>query len=853
MAQQGPLPFLDVSGVEVANAARVLQYLRGGLANTMQGHFDVTNYADVCSVLYRHTTGGVQAPYGDPAPPVAPGQNYTVPAGATICTTQGQIDTAVGSGVAQNIVIEDGTYVKAGVLTMGAAHKIYARHAGLAKLQYGIQSGGTIGAELHGLYFDVTNPAFTLAPGIVHLWGTCANWKIQDCWFDGHLLNDNGVLAYACNGITVERIWARNFLDNGIRLNDNIGFASTPIIQRVWDVDVANVYRAVRGASNGTGESGIMLGHKVTDGVQRIKVRNVGWQGLALNSNHRDTTHTDLDIDQVWGVVPPGPGETGVGVYIERSCHNLVFTNFVIGPDLYICSNGEWDGGTPGTAGMNNVRFSVGTMSATRVGPATSSATRGIYGDAGGDSLFVDHVRFLGMSWACIGAYSMTNTPVTNFTNNDYSGRAPGAKRVVTDYFTTPVASLTERVASDGPVLSPTTSFLSPAADPAPWYDANEPGSTSFLGVVLLDINGYDSTIARAVTPKLVGLGGGSLARQRRQPRVWKFRAALVSADDSGAEYGLRWLTSVLQTAECDQCATGTLTVRLVCPPDDGTNDDLGKWTSYAVALTDGPREVQKWATRGTDSDILAGCRDLVFVEWEMTAGNPLLYKPSSLLASYQITQLADCQDICAFLFGDSTIANCSTVPSPQLGTTGTIVTLTSANGFGGVVVESYLQCPTANVARPDLVGGGTWSRHGPRMRHPNRNRLLPTTVLDRARVHTHERMRQHPQGGQLRPPTVVLAGGTAEKQIVLTGVPAGTTVTVDSSRRGITITATDPATGLPVVSDGSYLVDLENNTSIEWLEVRDCDTSRCICVRAASPCAAGTLDVAVWTQSREG
>lgn len=852
MAQQGILPFLSVSGGEVANAARVLQYLRKGLAGSMQGHWDVGNPSDVCSVLYRHVVGSSSLPYGNPLAPIAPGQYYTIPSNAVVCSTQGQIDTAVGLGVAQNIVIEDGTYTRVGALAMAAAHRIYARHAGLAKLQYGFQSGVTVGAELHGLYFDVTDPANTLAPGIVHLWGTSASWVIQDCWFDGHLVNQNAVLGYTgSQGLTCERLWVRNFQDNGLRLNDNVGFASATVIKHVSDIDVANIYASPRGNSNGTGESGIMLGHKVTDGVQRIKVRNTGWQGIALNSNCRDTAFVDLDIDQVWGVVPPSSGETGVGVYIERSCHNLTFTKFVIGPDLYIGFNGEWDTGVPGTAGMNNVTISTGTISATRAATPTTP-TRGIYGDAGGDRLFVDHVRFIGMNWACIDTFSMTNTPVTNFTNNDYSGRAGGAVRVAAQHASVPVASLIELVASDGPTLSPTTAFVSPAADPAPWYDSSEPGAATFLGVVLVDISGYDSTIARTATPKISGLQGGSFSAQRRTPRTWKFRAALVSGDDAGAEFGLRWLTDVLQTPACDTCQTGSIQVRLVCPPEDGTNDELGLWTSYDVALTDGPHEVQKWAPRSQqfDTDFLGGCRDLVYVEWEMQATNPFLYKTAHLAATYQITQLLDCTDICAFLFGANTSANCVSVAAPKRGTVGTVVSLHSGNGFGGVTLETYGLCPTATISKPPTMAA--LPRRGGMIRRRGGDRLLPGTVPPTLRSHSIHAPRPLPRS-RLSPPAVVMQGGSPTSSITLTSIPAGTVVTVDSSLHTITVAGTDPATGQTVYSDGFYLLDLSGGRSVQWAEVRDCDADACFCIRALSPCASGTVDVNVWTRAREG
>lgn len=184
--------------------------------------------------------------------------------------------------------------------------------------------------------------------------------------------------------------------------------------------------------------------------------------------------------------------------------------------------------------------------------------------------------------------------------------------------------------------------FTSPVADPAPWYDPAEPGASSFLGLVMLGIKGYDSTIARAVTNRITGLGGGTFGGQHRLPRTWSFRAAMISSDDVGAEYGLRWLTAALQSA-CDDCAACDLTVRLSCPPADGSNDDLGKWTSYDVALIDGPHEVEPFINQYADADNMAGCRDVVIVEWTMQAGNPFLYKPPVACLTADIAATGQC------------------------------------------------------------------------------------------------------------------------------------------------------------------------------------------------------------------
>lgn len=337
--------------------------------------------------------------------------------------------------------------------------------------------------------------------------------------------------------------------------------------------------------------------------------------------------------------------------------------------------------------------------------------------------------------------------------------------------------------------------FVSPTADPAPWYDASEPGSATFLGVVLLDLNGYDSTITRVVSPRIQGLGGATFSGQRRNPRTWTFRAALVSADDAGAEYGLRWLTSVLETTSCSTCATGDLTVRLACPPADCSDETLGEWTSYDAVLTDGPHEVEKWSPRPSDmGDVLAGCRDFVTVEWTMVAGNPFLYKAAEVCLEAEILGVdTECNNICDFLFGNSGEAHCCEVTPPARGTLGAIFTLTSVSGMGGVDLGAYETCPGTSDLAPTL-------------------------------------------------------------SMTLSGVPANSTVIVNCAQHTIAVVTTDPDTGDLVAVDGTYLLEIDPNSGIEWIEARDCDTITCFCARTSHPCSQGgdTL-IEISTQLREG
>lgn len=337
--------------------------------------------------------------------------------------------------------------------------------------------------------------------------------------------------------------------------------------------------------------------------------------------------------------------------------------------------------------------------------------------------------------------------------------------------------------------------FVSPAADPAPWYDATEPGSASFLGVVLLDLSGYDSTVVRPFQARVGGLGGASFADMRRGPRTWKFRAALISGDDAGAEYGLRWLTNILEASACDTCATTDIAVRLTCPPSDCSDDTQGKWTSYEIALVDGPHLVEQWSPRGQDfQDTMAGCRDFIIAEWTMVAGNPFLYKPEEeCLPAEIVGDDVACTDICDFLFGDPGEPHCCTITPPERGTLGAIFTLQSISGMNNVLLGAYEDCPS-----------GTFEGD-------------PVYLME------------------------------------ISGVPAGGTVVVDGGRQTITVTTQDPDTGELVTTNGETLI-VPGESGVQWVVARDCDTVTCFCARTAHPCSQGgdTL-VSISTQLREG
>lgn len=348
-----------------------------------------------------------------------------------------------------------------------------------------------------------------------------------------------------------------------------------------------------------------------------------------------------------------------------------------------------------------------------------------------------------------------------------------------------------------------------PAGDPAPWYDPTERGSSSFLGMVLLAVEGYDSTLQRTV-PQVGRISPRSASGQSRRSRTWKFRGALVSADSSGAEYGLRWLTDVLQASQCDTCAACDLTVRLVCPPADGSNDALGRWTSHEAVLVSGPSEVEQFAPRPqTLENTLAGCRTVTVVEFEIATGNPWLYRePERYLDPVTVGDPdGSCDDMSAIpggfypgaavpggriMFSDvDVLPVCTTVAPPVRGVLGAIFTFVSTSGMGPLLLEAYDVCPGTSPGLPEL-------------------------------------------------------------QMVVSAVPADSTLVVDCSRRDVRLTTS--VGGEQVTVSRRDLLELPAGRGLEWIEVRDCDAISCFCVRPFDSCVGGgDTTVAIDVQAREG
>ena len=354
-----------------------------------------------------------------------------MPAGATLVRSSSELITAL-SGSTKDIVLVDGTYDNASAFTDSNGSRLYAEHLGGAVLTAGLVMGGNFsngGGVVQGLTFDISNPNKVFGGGIVNVWGNGGtNTSVLDCVFRGRGVVPVGVLTANPQGLDVERSQFYSFTDEGIRASDNIQVAygaSTPRISKISDILVDGVSRPTPGASNGTAESGIWIGHPVTNGVSRIKVTNVSWSGIEVVNNGWDTQITDIDVNM------SGPNAyTGVAVYLEHFSRRLTFNRFVI-TGSKVGFNAEWaDPSSGGVAAAHYVTIENGTIDA--AGWTKAGNTAGVYLDEGSDSTTVTGVEFKNQNWAAIGAYR--NIGTNNFIGNVTSGLANGAVPLSTQH-----------------------------------------------------------------------------------------------------------------------------------------------------------------------------------------------------------------------------------------------------------------------------------------------------------------------------------------------------------------------------------------------------------------------------------
>lgn len=141
--------------------------------------------------------------------------------------------------------------------------------------------------------------------------------------------------------------------------------------------------------------------------------------------------------------------------------------------------------------------------------------------------------------------------------------------------------------------------YVSPAADRAPWYRAENPASARFYGIYPLGLGGAeDSTRATTVTD-LSG-DGAVHSMPRHRAREIRFTGLALAADEEAMSEGLAWLRDSLDPGGCTAAGGGCggWDTVLLTTPSPKTGGPNPRRTFYKVELLEGPRELDLYAPR---------------------------------------------------------------------------------------------------------------------------------------------------------------------------------------------------------------------------------------------------------------
>lgn len=189
--------------------------------------------------------------------------------------------------------------------------------------------------------------------------------------------------------------------------------------------------------------------------------------------------------------------------------------------------------------------------------------------------------------------------------------------------------------------------YTTPEEDEAEWYDPDVPESGSFLGLLVLSIEGLeDNPVTRQVTRSVTG--GAALGPARVLPRTITVTAVLIGTTCCGVTYGLRWLSQALAGCTGGDCGGDCAELVDCCPSEDEAQDpaafmDRHRRTLRRVALTSGPTVLSRTGDGCSGTGECQIGADLVTIEFVLTAASPYLWRdPVPLLSVPVPTDDAD-------------------------------------------------------------------------------------------------------------------------------------------------------------------------------------------------------------------
>lgn len=350
------------------------------------------------------------------AQPPAPPRRYRLPRGAIWVSNAAQLRRALSRYVSRDIVLRNGFYGGAEPFPNRGGDRLWAQTLGGAVFGAGISMGGNSGPGgglIRGVAFDVEDDASTLKSGIIAVWGTGVNTRIQDVTLEGNGVIGAGILARQVEGLVVQRVVARHFRNWGVLVDKNDHAAQVSRPPLVEDIDAAYVTRPVPLSSNGTAEACVWIGNTAV--VRRVRAHDCAWEGLWAGTAADDAVFEDIRVTNI-----------AIGVYLEHFVHSSTFRRLQIGPNVDTGLKCEW-----ADPGWNALPACVGN-----VVEQSLFDTRfvGVYLDAGTTATTVRTSTFVHQCWAGIGNHQGVDN-LYDTSGNDYRGLPPGTVPISTQHY----------------------------------------------------------------------------------------------------------------------------------------------------------------------------------------------------------------------------------------------------------------------------------------------------------------------------------------------------------------------------------------------------------------------------------
>lgn len=384
----------------------------------------------------------------------------------------------------------------------------------------------------------------------------------------------------------------------------------------------------------------------------------------------------------------------------------------------------------------------------------------------------------------------------------------------------------------DDVIETPNYTYPSDPREPAPWYSEDDPDSADFAGLMILNIEGWETAqVSRTVIDRIGD--GAVLGRSRLLPRTITVEALLIGRTCCSLKSGLRWLTYTLAQA-CAPCGGVELDFFECCPgsrcttsPATSEDFDRHRRTLRNVGLTSGVVVTEKM---GRSCGECGSCA-YEKVEFTLTAGDPYSYGEilcpvvdqtivgGTVTSCVKWTQ--DCADPCAAALCPATDPNCPTPEPPPSAPVPVVCGCDPLESVGSCVTINETLIPDFQEVVPIIsIYAGSQPLRGIRVTIYNNPQQRPAEELDDC---------------------------DACGQFGIGYLQADATITIDGRDRRFPVTCPGRSP-----ANGSRLVSGVNGKAFSWPVLDSCATYT-ICVTADALTAApdATFDVCIVPRSR--